>query len=53
MFLLLIAGIILLATHGWFSDQHMVGLILTIVGALTTIVPILLIGIGTWAIRKR
>lgn len=30
----LVAGIILLATNGWFSGQHRVGLILTIVGAL-------------------
>lgn len=53
MFLLLIAGIILLATHGWFADQHTVGLILTIVGGVTTVIPLLLFGGGLFAVLRK
>lgn len=35
-FLLLVAGVILLATH-WFAGQHIVGLILVIAFAIATI----------------
>ncbi len=40
-FLLLLAGIILLATHGWFTGQHIVGTILVIAFAVLTVVQLI------------
>jgi len=53
MLLLLIAGIVLRATGGWFADQHVVGDILIWVGAITTL---LWVAFAAWlvgfAVRK-
>jgi uncharacterized membrane protein len=38
--LLLIPGIILLATSGWFKDQHKVGEILTIIGGALLLIQV-------------
>lgn len=41
--ILLVPGIILLNTSGWFNDQHTVGRILTIVGAVLLAIQVLFI----------
>ena len=50
--LLLIPGIILLATDGWFSDQHTVGMILTVAGVFIIIAQALLLGWGWRQFQK-
>jgi hypothetical protein len=47
-FLLLVAGVILLATNHWFAGQHIVGLILVIAFAIATIIQLVVAN----AVRK-
>jgi hypothetical protein len=44
MIIALIAGIVLRATTGWFPQQHEVGDILIWFGAITTVLPFLVVG---------
>lgn len=50
--LLLIPGIILLATDGWFNDQHTVGTILTWAGAIIIALQVLFVVFGLIAAGK-
>lgn len=51
---LLLAGIILRVTHGWFDGQWLVGDILIWVGAVTTLLWVLVTaGLFAWIANQR
>lgn len=50
--LLLIPGIILLSTDGWFEDQEVVGQILTGVGAFLLFIQFVVFALIAWAASR-
>lgn len=49
---LLVPGIILLSTSGWFHDQHTVGLILALIGGGLIALQVLMFAFGAVAFSK-